>query len=288
MPKYILTSDWHLREDTPPCRTVDILKIQEHKLKQITELQQRHDAVIIHAGDMFHKAKPSPFMLQWAINHMPPNVWAIAGNHDLPYHSNELYDHSGIAVLAASGAIFPIRDNLYTDEYVNIGVFHKFIYREQDEGVFGNISQKFLCDDAPEWVRDEDDTCRIAVFGDNHQCFIWDKPDGEFTVVNPGCLTRQRTSEFSLHPSVCLMEYSETHVFWQTQIWPLEMCPDSTISEEEQEKRKDKDITSFIDSLSHEYEIGLSFKDNIELFLSENKDKLEKEVIEKINNAIWE
>jgi len=108
-PDAILTADWHLREDTPTCRTDDFWEAQWNKVDQICQLQVKYnDCPILHAGDLFDHWKPSPFLLSTALLYLPEigrEFWTIYGNHDLPNHSIELAKKTGMMTLVNALAI---------------------------------------------------------------------------------------------------------------------------------------------------------------------------------------
>ncbi|KKL99820.1 hypothetical protein LCGC14_1810530, partial [marine sediment metagenome] len=84
-PDLILTSDWHLREDTPICRTDDFWSAQWNKVDQVMALQSKYDCPILHAGDLFHHWKPSPYLLSETIDHLQGSrFYTVYGQHDLP------------------------------------------------------------------------------------------------------------------------------------------------------------------------------------------------------------
>jgi len=103
-PDAILTSDWHIREDTPECRTDDFMATQERKLKWLSDLQEKFKCPIFDGGDLFDHWKPTPYLLQWTIKRMPKDVWTVPGNHDLAQHSMDVVcTRDGLAVLLANG-----------------------------------------------------------------------------------------------------------------------------------------------------------------------------------------
>ena len=72
LPSLILTSDWHLREDTPTCFTGDWHQEQWKAVKVIRNLQAMYNCPVIHAGDLFHHWKPSPRTID---RHSVPGLW---------------------------------------------------------------------------------------------------------------------------------------------------------------------------------------------------------------------
>jgi len=84
----------HLREDTPTCFIGDFQKEQWTAMDFISDLQEKYDCAVIHAGDLFHHWKPSPWLLSMAIQHLPKVFYTIYGQHDLPQHNTELMSKS--------------------------------------------------------------------------------------------------------------------------------------------------------------------------------------------------
>ena len=210
--KFILTADWHLRLDTPICRTDDYLDSVEKKLLFIKKMKMN----ILHAGDLFHHWKPSPELLVWTMRHIPENILLVAGNHDLPQHNAELIDKCGVGVLYESRKIELTRmcdlfqnnsedviisaswwnDDLpeiskhFTDyKCVKIALLHKMTWHKDlpYPGCDADSAKKLM-----RKLKNFD----LIVTGDNHKTFVVEK-DGQI-LVNPGSLTRM-TSEQSEH-----------------------------------------------------------------------------------------
>ena len=81
-PSAILCGDFHLREDTPVCRTDDFWAAQWDKVLEIKELQEKYKCPVIHSGDLFNHWKPSPYLLSTTMWGMPEHFHTIYGNHD--------------------------------------------------------------------------------------------------------------------------------------------------------------------------------------------------------------
>jgi DNA repair exonuclease SbcCD nuclease subunit len=101
----ILCSDWHIREDTPTCWTGNFLDEQWINIQCVSNLQSKHKCPVIHAGDLFHHWKPSPWLLSMMISLLPKQFYTIYGQHDLPQHNWELRNKSGIYTLEQAGAV---------------------------------------------------------------------------------------------------------------------------------------------------------------------------------------
>ncbi len=105
MPKFILMSDLHLRDTPPENRKDDYYLAMHDKLDCIRSLAIEYNAEILDGGDLFHKWKASPWLLGWAIEHLPDHITTVPGNHDLPGHNMANLEKSGLHVLHASGKI---------------------------------------------------------------------------------------------------------------------------------------------------------------------------------------
>ena len=104
-PSTILASDFHLREDHPVCRTDDFWQAQWKKVDFVSELQEKYDCPVLHAGDLFDFWKPSPYLLTETIKHLPNKFFTVYGQHDLPQHNLKLAYKCGINTLAEAGKL---------------------------------------------------------------------------------------------------------------------------------------------------------------------------------------
>jgi len=270
----ILTADWHLREDTPICRTDDFEAAQWRKVDFISALQQEYSCPVLHAGDLYDHWKPSPALLSKTIEHLPKDFQTIYGNHDLPQHNIELAYKCGINVLQAA--------ELLTVWYgIHWGQIN---WGEEVECYFGTHADRKVimwhvmtyegkppwpgCTDIPaneilnQHVADYD----LIITGHNHKTFHVEKDDSR--LVNPGSLTRQAADQIEHIPTVFL---------WNAKtngITPIELPYEKgVISREHIEKVAERDtrIQAFVERLSTEFGICLNFKDNLEQFESNNR-----------------
>ena len=89
--RFIACADLHLRQDKPRCRQdEDWLGFQESRLNIIAEYANENDCPIFIAGDLFNKPIVSEEIINMFIDFCKKvnnGVYAIAGNHDLLYHS---------------------------------------------------------------------------------------------------------------------------------------------------------------------------------------------------------
>ena len=268
-PTAILTGDWHLREDTPKCRTDNFWEAQWKKVKFIKELADEYSCPILHSGDLFHHWKPSPRLISFCIECLP-FIYVIPGNHDLPNHNLDLLEKSGLWTLQKAGKIAITKIKLgeigpgqYETAPV-VGMIHKLINHPQSDTTAKGLLKKH---------KDYD----LILTGDNHESFNYS--DGKRILINPGSLMRQTAAQEEHTPKVYLW-FAEDNSY-QVQFLPQEK---DVISRDHLEKVEERDerMEAFIARLDSDYETELSFENNIKLFLKKNPVSKSEE------NLIWE
>ena len=269
----ILTSDWHLREDTPVCRTDDFVNAQWDKVRQVRKLQEIHQCPVLHAGDLFHHWKTSPALLTRCIQELPEQFCTVYGNHDLPQHSMELVHKSGVNTLAEAGVIVILNSGHWNDvpEDASIGlphphrdrkiyVWHKLVWTNKVPfpGAEQEAEGHALLDKYPQFD--------LLVTGDNHQSFVC-KQDGRL-LVNPGSLTRQTAGQIDFEPCVYLYNAEQNDV----KAHYFDIDP-TAVSREHIEVKQERDdrIQAFVERLGEDWEAGLDFRQNLKQFAQENK-----------------
>jgi len=269
-PSLILTSDWHLREDTPVCWTGDFQKEQWEAVGFVRILQKTYNCAVFHAGDLFHHWKPSPWLLAQAIDLLPKNFYTVYGQHDLPQHNWELRGKSGINCLKIAGAL-TVLDECHYGQEPNKGsliipngnpdrsilVWHHMTYIIPPfPGATGGQADRLLV---------KYSQFDLMVTGDNHRSF-WTNY-GKQLLVNPGSLTRQTADQMDFQPRVALW-YADTN----TIEWVNIPIGQGMITREhiERTEKRDERIEAFISRLDKEWEVGLSFEQNLEEFFNKN------------------
>ena len=91
--KFICTADWHIRATRPRCRIDENwIETQVKVLRQLAKISDERNAPIIVVGDLFHSNSDTSFecinMVQKLADYLG-ELYMLAGNHDLPYHSSE-------------------------------------------------------------------------------------------------------------------------------------------------------------------------------------------------------
>jgi DNA repair exonuclease SbcCD nuclease subunit len=277
-PSAILTADFHLREDTPICRTDDFWGAQWDKVDQICKLQVKYnDCPILHAGDLFDHWKPSPFLLSTALLYLPEDCrefWTIYGNHDLPNHSIELAKKTGVMTLVNASAIRilpgchwlqlpPNSTPLFPNSKYKMLVWHVMTWKDRNPIPDSpDLSAKQILKKYPQFD--------LIVTGHNHATFI-EEYEGRL-LVNPGSLTRQTSDQENHRPCVFLW-YEESNTVEQVFL----KINKGVVSREHLERKEEIDarIAAFVEKLNTHLSDpslggGLSFEENMERFKKVN------------------
>jgi predicted phosphodiesterase len=275
-PDAIFTADVHIRRDNPRCRTDDFLGEQWRKLDWLSYLQKQYDAPIYIAGDLFHKAINSNWLITETIKHFPENTFVVYGDHDLSEHRLENANRSSINTLAQAGVLNICSETHFDQEPDKgtfqikdrkIAVWHQFTWLGEKEPWPGckEPTAEELLNKYPQFD--------LIVTGDHHRAFIFEK-DGRF-LVNPGCFTRQDAAFADYHPRVYLW-YADTNEVEPIYV-PIEEEVVSRQHIEETKERKEK-ITAWVGRVNKEWTSSVSFESNLKTFFSNNAEKVNQNV----------
>jgi DNA repair exonuclease SbcCD nuclease subunit len=272
----ILTSDWHLRENAPVCRTDNFWKTQWGKTLVIKGLQQHYDCPVLHGGDLFHHWKPSPRLLSETMNFMPAQFHTVYGQHDLPQHNFKEQFRSGIFTLETAGKLKVLPgihwgqlpeemeyasslDIPYTrKDYRSVLVWHHMVWQ-------GRRPWPGCTDPSAKAVLKKYSEYDLILTGDNHKPFV-EEYQGRL-LVNPGSLMRQSADQQDHRPRVYLYN-AESNTVWPEYL-PIQKDAVSRLHLEEKVEREDR-IDAFISKLQGEWDAGLSFEANMRQFLEAN------------------
>jgi DNA repair exonuclease SbcCD nuclease subunit len=280
-PTAILTSDWHLREDTPICYTGDFQMEQWKSVVFVSELQHKFQCPVLHAGDLFNHWKPSPWLLAQAFDLLPKEFHTVYGQHDLPQHNWELRGKTGINCLRIAKRIKVLSEVHFGQEPNKGSLF--FPNREPDRLILVwhhltyNILPPFpgaTGGNAPGILK-KYSKFDLIVTGDNHDSFSVTLDDK--LLVNPGPLTRQDADQEDYKPRVTLWYADSNTIKWV--YLPIEK---DVISREhiEAKNERDKRFVAFIKSLNKDWKVGTSFEDNLKEFFAKNKtDEFVKKIV---------
>lgn len=285
--KLVFSSDFHLRNDQPVSRTDDFLQVQNDTLKFIAQICKQNNADLIIAGDIFNKAKQEN--MQFLINDLynifkKINIYFIAGNHDLLFHSIENFEKCNIGLLDkfddwnhitnSNGIKFFDYGMEISNSINNICVMHRYCEIDSlPEYISDGITAKLLL---------EKYNYNYFIVGDNHKAFEYEK-DGRF-VFNAGCITRQSINEKDYKPSIILFdtekkEYEKIYLpDNQQNVWKEEQIT--------QQIKRENRIDGFINLIGTDKSISLDYINNLKKHCQENK--IEKEIINEIEFMLEE
>jgi len=279
----ILTADWHLRDDVPSARTDDYWLAQERKVAFVSNLQREHGCPVLIAGDLFHKHSPSPFLLQWAITNLPDRIICVPGNHDIPNHNMAMYERSGLAVLEAAGKVKVLNNGYTVDRISGFAYGDPLIDKKAAEVVM--LHEMLLTDDmhpliegySANQLRDIFPDADLILTGHNHTPLF--DTDAEPLVLNPGSLMRMTAAQGDFHPTVWLWYADENRVE------PITIPHEPGIISRDHidvPEERDERMSAFVDRLRNDIEIGLSFKSNLQQYMTKNK------IDELVKKTVWE
>lgn len=226
----LLTGDWHVSGKPPIARSEekDWWATQRGYLRQVERiaaggaglLTDRDPLSIIVPGDLFHKSSPHPEVINFLMESMPPNVYAIPGNHDLPNHRYEDRKKSGFWTLHLAGKLNLIESETLLerksirlhgfpcgieptpladphDLYIEMAVVHTYLWVKgcgyqgaPEEARVGKMAERFRGYD-------------VVVSGDNHTPFTVKKNGTLF--VNTGSLMRLTADQEDYKPAVWVL-----------------------------------------------------------------------------------
>lgn len=267
----LLTGDWHIREDTPICRTDNFWEAQWKKIDFISELQEKYNCPVFHSGDLFNHWKPSPFLLSATIEHLPSQFFTIYGNHDLPQHSIELANKCGINVLEKAGKL-TVMNGVHWGTVPEPKIFNSIAGRQillyHVMTFVGNLPWPGCVDLKSISLLKKYPQYDLILSGHNHKSFV-SEYKGRI-LVNPGSITRQSSDQIDHTPCVYLWSAKDNSV--EPVYLPIE---ENVISREHIEKTQQRDgrINAFVSMLKKDWEAGVSFEENLERMMVENKTK---------------
>ena len=246
-------------------------------------MQEKYDCPVFCAGDLYDHWKPSPYLLSTTLANLPKKFFTVLGNHDLPQHSMELYEKCGVNVLAISKNLnvlsecnwgqTPNKGSLFIPSInKSILIWHVMTYQGKSPWPGCTAPTAFeLLNKYPQFP--------LLLIGDNHKSFV-EELDGRI-LVNPGSLTRQTADQEEHRPCVWLW-YADTNT-----VTPHYMqCEKNVISREHIDKidARNERLDAFVQTLSNEWDEGISFEENLERFFRVNS--VRESVIKIIRKAI--
>lgn len=276
----------------------------DRSFEQLREVQSITDCPVIVAGDIFDRWNAPAELINFAIDALPKcDVYAVAGQHDLPNHNYDDIERSAYWTLVQSkalrnlapGSMVQVRGMVlhgfpwgcpvqsYDPESTkfsrccHVAVCHSFIYNDRTGYKGAPTEQKQTA------YKDRLRGYHAAVFGDNHKGFL-SSIDSEGTpanLLNCGTFMRRKADEISYKPTIGLLHAggSMTRVL-------LDTSDDEFVALEEALELVESviDMTDFAGALAALGKDGLSFVDAVKKFLDRNSiaDNVRQRVMEAV------
>lgn len=291
----ICLADIHLELKPPVWRSAepDWLEAQARPLNEVRCLQQQHNCPVVVAGDIFNRNKKvadgwnvSPELINYAIEHLPDNMYAIPGQHDLPDHQYDDIQRSAYWTLVKAGKIkdlkpnevetinkhlvvaaFPpgyeigtswIKDRHLNKDDIFVAVVHDYVWvtgcSYPDAPVDKGLSRK------TKQLEDYD----VVIYGDNHKGFL--AKNASVEVFNCGTLMRRKSDEIDYKPQVGLLLSNGLIVPHY-----LDISEDKYITVAEDQVQATLDMGDFFDGLEKLGKTSLDFVEAMREFLHSGK-----------------
>jgi len=213
----LAVGDLHLCHTKPAIRDCDDwYGVMAYYLEQLTDCAEKYDVPILCAGDVFDHWNSSPELINFAIDYLP-EMYAVPGQHDLPYHGMDRITKSAFWTLVRAGKIRPIAGLEQVNDELNVNGFpwgvevrsrertgepvialvHAYIW--QKGAGFSTAPDSQHTSGWKERLQGYD----LAIFGDNHQGFT--AAVGGCLVYNCGAFIRRSKTELKTKPAIGLV-----------------------------------------------------------------------------------
>ena len=280
MPKYIFSSDQHMRGDRPICRTETDeawLEFQSARLNEVVSLANERKAELILGGDLFDVPNIASSVVATVIDALlglkhPCHI--LAGNHELPYRRFANVGTSSIGILKAIAGdntgilrFYTPKEQLIEGRFQHshqaipdISVVHTLSFPSSDDIPFNAkaTTAEELCK--------EYQTTYILV-GDLHETYH--VQIGDQHVFSSGALTQQTVKERNSNPGVWYIDTDKEEFEF------IEVFHDSSLISEEHLLRKRErtaEIESVLEAIkSGKTDVSLDYIKNLYYYVEHNK-----------------
>lgn len=293
-PIAILCGDLHLSQHAPPARARgDWFAAMARPLHELRDLSEGMKVPILCTGDVFDKWNPPPELINFAIRNLP-RMYAVPGQHDLPYHIGADVDKSAFGTMVQVDRIRKLDWNSHVaesqalidgafvygfgwgteipnfSEYFAKEKLHKLLrvaivhaYCWQEDFAYTGASNK---SHVKNWAKlfDQFD---VVAFGDNHKGFIYAPTKGP-VIMNCGGFMRRKSDEKDRRPMVGIL-------YADGSIDPHYLNTKGEVFDESESvkvKERDNDeIENFVQRLSEVEPETFDFAGALRRWLEENK-----------------
>lgn len=218
----------HLSQRAPVarCGEPDWFEVMKRNLFWLHDVKKELSyCPILCAGDIFDKWNPSPELVNFALDYLP-EMYAVPGQHDLPYHVYEDIHKTGFGVLMRAGKVIhwhgskahlidtPIPgvdialstfpwgaeltpfENPLKQKAIPIALAHKYCWATGYEYPGAPAAEEFSVH------AKKLQGYRVAIFGDNHQSFSARRLKQHLEIFNCGTFMVRKLHEISYNPRV--------------------------------------------------------------------------------------
>lgn len=225
-PLLVLVSDIHLSHRAPSVRHPEEnwYAVMANYLGQLGDIAARYNVPIVMAGDIFDYWKAPPELINFAIDEFRdlPDVYTVAGQHDLPMHNLEDMNKSAYGTLLKAECIKHLQSAYPTEingvqvwgfsygetipppgkgrkaDFLSLAVIHAYCWIKGKEHL--GAQEHTRLKSWQEKLKGFD----VAHFGDNHNPFVSKRNEYGLTISNTGGFIRRRADELDNEPGVGL------------------------------------------------------------------------------------
>lgn len=239
---------------------------------------------VVCAGDIFHTWKVSPELINFALKHLP-YMYAVPGQHDLPYHRLTDIHRSAFWTLVEANKVhylahrkcepldgiilhgFPWGCDIHAPlvpvplEGFNVAVIHAYIWTKQCSYPGASTDSHLH-----RW-RKRLKGYRVAIFGDNHLGFV--SPDDGTSILNNGSFMRRNSDQVDHQPKVGLI-WSDGTVTRE----PLDVSEDRVLGPKQVAEVMGPhimDLSEFFDEIASLRSSALDFREALTEWMNRNK-----------------
>lgn len=285
----LAVADIHLSHNPPVARSAepDWYEAMGRRLDQLRDLQRENGGVpILCAGDVFDRWNSPPELINFAIKRLP-NMYALPGQHDLPYHSLADIERSAFWTLVEEGTIeyvgegtvdiggkfrltgfpwgvevVPKIGKVISEGFLSIALVHSFVWESGYEYPGASICQHV------ESYRKRLTGFDVAIFGDNHSRFF--VKVGDCRLINCGCLIPRKRDERYHLPAVELI-YDDGNTGYK----PLDTSEDKWLTGQVTEEWADlqerrEELQFYLDELGDLEADSLDFREAVRRYVSDS------------------
>lgn len=286
--KGIITADFHLRADRPRCRLdEDWMESQRKAIESVFKIAVNKQCDVFILGDIFNTPRVPPEVVSTFISSLQEigvnKVHILAGNHDLPYHSWDNVNQSSFGILwnlkDTTDILTSIDDSYWALHFGEtkarppenaepILFLHQLVFPSK-KSMPPNTNAITALD-----LLKEHPNYKWIFVGDYHSSYHYEE-NGRH-VINPGCLIRQRADLMDYQPEVAYIDTNEGIVEWIEIEDKAILVTDEYLRKEEERNSR---IEAFVESVKKSGQISLSFIDNLNERIEENKDEIGMDAI---------